>query len=96
MLKKYIHRDNIRRFLYKQYEIRLMALKFLINLKAIDLIQNHLLYIYYSIDNNIFTTRSNNSCIITGRQNGIYRKYKLSRIQLRDSTYRIYGIRKSS
>ena len=47
---------------------------------------------------NSSATRLRNRCEITGRPRGVYRKYKMSRISLRDlaSTGRIPGMVKSS
>lgn len=96
MYLKKINKDKIRRDLSSLFEIRLKALKYLIKYLNIhsDIL---LLYsIYNSINKDFFFTRVNNLCILTGRQSGVYKVCKISRIELRNSEHDIYGLRKSS
>ena len=45
-----------------------------------------------------FSTRIKNSCVLTGRQGGVYRLFRMSRISLRNAGGQnlIFGLRKSS
>jgi len=45
-----------------------------------------------------FSTRIKNSCVLTGRQGGVYRIFRMSRISLRNAGGHnlIFGLRKSS
>lgn len=47
---------------------------------------------------NSHSTRAQNRCIVTGRRHGIYRKFKISRIKLKEfvSSGTLPGVRKSS
>ena len=45
---------------------------------------------------NFYFSKVNNLCILTGRQSGVYKVCKISRIELRNSKHDIYGFRKSS
>ena len=47
---------------------------------------------------NCFASKVNNICIFTGRHSSVYRLFRVSRIELRRSSYRndIFGLRKSS
>ena len=97
MLKKKLNRDNIRRLLSKKHELKFKVLKSILyfNLNQLKLYG----YIYSILSNynrDSFFCRVNNICITTGRQSGVYKHFKLSRIQLRDSKYKLFGLRKSS
>jgi ribosomal protein S14 len=51
-----------------------------------------------SYDKNSFSSKTGNSCVFTGRSNGVHRLFRVSRIELRRSAAEntIYGLRKSS
>jgi ribosomal protein S14 len=97
MFLKHLNKDKIRRFLTQQFEIKLQVFKalFAYNLNFSST-TSYILNKLYLLNKNCFFSRVNNLCILTGRQSGVYRAIKLSRIKLRDSKYNIYGLRKSS
>ena len=99
MFKKKLNKDKIKRLLNISFEIKLQVFKNLLKYYNIliesDLI-NFILNKISFLNRNLFFNRSNNLCILSGRQNGVYKFFKISRIQLRDSKHNIYGLRKSS
>lgn len=96
MYLKKINKDKIRRCLSNSIEVILVALRFLMRVfKSYNIIQYCYMLITF-LDNNFFFSRVNNLCILTGRQSGVYKVCKISRIELRNSQYDIYGFRKSS
>lgn len=88
-----LNKDKIRRKLSLFFELKIKVLKSLLvyNNKILNIFK----YIHF-LSRNCFFNRVNNICLITGRQSGVYKFLKLSRITLRDSAYDIYGLRKSS
>jgi ribosomal protein S14 len=99
MYKKKLNKDKIKKKLSSNYEIKIQVLNNVLkycntfyNIATIQYILNKLYY----LNTNIFFNKNNNLCILSGRQNGVYRALKISRIQLRDSKHNIYGLRKSS
>ena len=97
MLKKRLNKNRIRRILNKKLELKLKVLKTVMffNLPQFNIIK-YIYKIISKINNNYFFTRTNNICITTGRQSGVYKNYRLSRIEVRSSKYNIFGFRKSS
>jgi len=99
MFLKQLNKDKIRRILSKSVEIKIVVLKTLIThlkgmksgLKASQILKN-----FGKINRNCFFSRTNNICTLTGRQSGVYKILKISRIEIRDSKHDIYGLRKSS
>jgi small subunit ribosomal protein S14 len=96
---KKLYNDKIRRFLFKEIELKHLNMKVILKssrfgLKVKDLVRVQLYY-YKSAS---FYSKIRNSCVFTGRSNGIYRFFRISRIQLRKdaSKNNIYGLRKSS
>jgi ribosomal protein S14 len=97
MLKKRLNRDKVRRFLSRKHELKFKVLKSILyfNLNQLKLI-GYIYNVLASYNTDSFFSRVNNICIVTGRQSGVYKHFKLSRIQLRDSKYKLFGLRKSS
>jgi len=99
MFLKHLDKDKIRRILSHTFEIKLLAAKQIIayQKKSIpkSLLQK-IMRILYKINKNCFFIRVNNICILSGRQSGVYRILKISRIEIRDSKHDTYGLRKSS
>ena len=80
-------------------ELKFIALKTILLSKELEYIKKKKLYQYvYSCDKNNFFNKVRNVCVLTGRRNGVYRLFRISRIQLRReaSTGGIYGLAKSS
>lgn len=92
-------KDYKRRAKVKIYEFKWLVLKsitynqqipFELRLKAQELLSK--------FPKNSYFTRIRNRCIVTGRGRGIYSKYKLSRIKLREYSLNglLPGVKKSS
>ena len=100
MFLKQLDKDKIRRSLSSGLELKLIVLSNLMRplnncrlpLETIMAI----LVMVSELNKNCFFTRSNNICIMTGRQSGVYKILKISRIEIRDSKYNSYGLRKSA
>lgn len=100
MYLKKLNKDKIRRVISNFFEIQIKVFKSLCNFSNIYNV-NKIFYIgllenYFKLKRNCYFNRINNLCILTGRQSGIYKYFKISRIQLRSSNHNIFGIRKSS
>jgi ribosomal protein S14 len=94
-LKK-INKDKIRRFLSKHIEVKLIALNYLIKCFKNLNVFSYIYLIINLLDKNFFFSKVNNLCILTGRQSGVYKVCRISRIELRNSKHDLYGFRKSS
>ena len=100
MFLKKLDKDKIRRTLSNDLELKLIVLNNLLcplngcrlTFKAVLRVAD----MFSRVDKDCFFSRSNNICSITGRQSGVYRVLKISRIEIRDSKYDFYGLRKSS
>lgn len=94
-LKK-INKDKIRRSLSSYIEVKLVVLKYLNKFfKNLNLLAYSYSMLHY-LNKNFYFSKVNNLCILTGRQSGVYKVCKISRIELRNSKHDIYGFRKSS
>jgi ribosomal protein S14 len=94
---KSLNKDKIKRLLNKYFEIRIRVIKSLLNYNISSIkVFNYINRMLSFLNKNCFFTKSNNICVSTGRQNGVYKVFKLSRIALRDSAYDIFGLKKSS
>ena len=94
---KKLNKDKIRRILSYKLEIKLVALSSILKYFNMESpIKQKVYKILYFIDKNFFFSKVNNLCILTGRQSGVYKICKISRIALRDSKHDIFGLRKSS
>nr|YP_009317248.1 30S ribosomal protein S14 [Palpitomonas bilix]BAV82416.1 30S ribosomal protein S14 [Palpitomonas bilix] len=84
-MKSFIQRDIKKRLLHLKYEKKRLVLKTLIKNK--QLTPKLRLFASFQLNKlpkNSSLVRIHNRCIITGRTRGIYRRFKISRIQLRD------------
>ncbi|MGL9733207.1 MAG: 30S ribosomal protein S14 [Wolbachia sp.] len=101
MAKKSMIQRNLRRIkLYDQYEEKRKKLKSIINNRSISIserfvAQNKLIK---ELPRDSSQIRIRNRCALTGRPRGVYRKFGLCRIILRDlcSFGKIPGVTKSS
>lgn len=97
---KKIYNDKIKRKLFKNLEIRLTSIKSLIKTQSLknSNYKNILKKELFFYDNNSFLTKKNNMCIFTGRHSSVYRRFRISRIELRRSASKndIFGLKKSS
>ena len=100
MFRRQLDKDKIRRTLSNNLELKLIALNNLIcplnNYRLPFKTLISILVIIYKLNKDCFFSRSNNICILTGRQSGVYKILKISRIEIRDSKHDSYGLRKSS
>jgi ribosomal protein S14 len=100
MFLKHLDKDKIRRIMSYTFEIKLLAVKQLTRQQKNNIITRSIvqktLQILYKLNNNCFFIRVNNICILSGRQSGVYKILKISRIEIRDSKHDTYGLRKSS
>lgn len=100
MYVKKINKDKIRRILSRFFEIQIKVFKSLYLYSNLNVFNNilytYLIKIFFSMHKFFFFNSVNNMCILTGRQNGVYKFFKISRIELRDSKHDIYGLKKSS
>lgn len=101
MAKKSMIERNLRRIkLYDQYKEKREKLKSIINDKNLSIVerftaQNKLIK---KLPRNSSKTKIRNRCALTGRPRGVYRKFGLCRIVLRDlcSFGQVPGVTKSS
>lgn len=100
-MKTVFFKDKKRRQIEKTRLYRRFFLKYLLRKKYIlnnftlnYLVQNRL----KKLSRDSSPVRISNRCIITGRSRGVYRKFKLSRINIRESALKgiLHGIKKSS
>lgn len=94
-----INKNNRRKALVKQYEAKFAKLKAIANDKELDETERFMARLKMAeLPRNANPTRVRNRCELTGRSRGYYRKFKLSRIQLRELGNKglIPGIVKSS
>ena len=91
---------NLKRIkMAKKFSKKRLALKKIINNKKLSLDERFKAQLKLAkLPRNSARTRIRNRCEITGRQHGVYRKLKISRIALRDlaSKGEIPGMTKSS
>jgi ribosomal protein S14 len=100
MFLKQLNKDKVRRKLNTIFEIKLLVLKHIMcssNTCHLPLkVVVGVLSLIFKANKDCFFNRSNNICILTGRQSGVYKILKISRIEIRDSKHDTYGLRKSS
>lgn len=98
-MKYLIRKDKNKRNLFKKYEIKRKYLKYILNNKKITkYIRINAMLQMNKLPKNSSRIRIKNRCIITGRPKSIYRKFKMSRISLRNFAHNglLTGILKSS
>jgi len=95
-LKKTILRNIILRHSLKKKELQVRAFKLLVRLKSLSYIS--LLNVYSKLNKRGIRSKINNTCFVTSRNNGIYRKFNLSRIKVKElgSNALILGFKKYS
>ena len=94
-----IEKDKHRRALAKQYKSRRQKLKAVIMDKETSMEDRFTAVMDLAkLPRNSSAVRHRNRCELTGRPRGVYRKFKLCRIKLRDlaSAGQIPGVTKSS
>lgn len=79
------------KFIRLKYEKILLSSDMIIKKKAV-LLLNKLQFNYQSLP----VTKINNYCILTGRDKGVYRDFKLSRHQIKQNFKYLTGLRNSS
>lgn len=84
-MKSFVERDKKRRTLHAKYEKKRLVLKTIIKNRLLTT-RTRLLASFYldKLPKNSSYVRIHNRCIITGRSRGIYRRFRLSRIKVRD------------
>lgn len=92
-------RDNKRRVLYKKMEIYQKIVK-LIYIYQDSMLFKLLMYLFFQkkIFREMCKVRIKNYCIITGRSRGVYKKLKISRLQIRllGASGLFFGLKKNS
>lgn len=94
-----IVKNERRKRLVKKYAAKRAALKAIVNNRELDENERWVATMQLAkLPRNGAATRVRNRCEITGRPRGVYRKFKMSRIALRElgSAAKIPGITKSS
>jgi succinate dehydrogenase (ubiquinone) iron-sulfur subunit len=80
----HIIKDNKRRKLFKKYELKRKVLKSTVLDENINLRERFFTQLLLTnLPKNSSVTRIKNRCVITGRSQSVYRKFKLSRIQIK-------------
>ena len=92
--------DKKKRVVFQNLEVRLISIKSILKsqlLKSWDH-RNFLLRNLFFYNKNCFFNKINNICVFTGRHRGVYRIFRISRIELRRSAAfnEIFGLKKSS
>ena len=84
-MKSLVERDKKRRILYKQFEPKRRVLKSIIYNHGISNEQrSEAQSALCKLPRNSSRTRIKNRCVVTGRSKGVYKYFKISRIQLRN------------
>ena len=94
-----VNKNERRRALVKQYAAKFAKLKQIANDKSLDEGERLVARLKMAeLPRNANPTRIRNRCELTGRSRGYYRKFKLSRVQLRELANKglIPGVTKSS
>ncbi len=94
-----VNKNERRRALAKQYAPKFAKLKQIANDKSLDEGERLVARLKMAeLPRNANPTRIRNRCELTGRSRGYYRKFKLSRVQLRELANKglIPGVTKSS
>ena len=97
--KSMIARENKRVNKYKQYHATAEQLKKILKDPNVEINEKFIAQLKLSkLPRDASRTRQHNRCLLTGRPRGYYRKFKLSRIALRELAAfgKIPGIKKSS
>ena len=99
MLNKFIHKDIKNRLKFRNTEFNLNINKYIIKNARIDALLKKKIFLKKLMPiKKIGKTFLVNHCIITGRDRGVFRKFKLSRVTLKNfiETGSLYGIKKTS
>ena len=98
-MKFSIAKDNKRRKLFLKYELSRLVFKSLLqNFSLPKILRTKLQLQLMLLPRDSSLVRVSNRCIISGRSHGVYKFFKLSRIQIRElaSQGKITGVQKSS
>ena len=91
MKKSLLVRDKKRRLLFKKYEIRRIILKSLLRNNLLNFNEKNCInFLLNKYPRNSLRIRIRNRCILTGRGRGVIRKFRLSRIMLKN--YSLFGL----
>lgn len=86
-MKKVVEKDKLKRYLYKKYEQKRLALKVLQRLPSSNPAYSELTryagIALARLPRNSAKSRIRNRCILTGRGNSVYRAFRISRIEVR-------------
>lgn len=91
-------KDINKREVFIKHEILQRLVKILYFHFDINALRFSLLNIYSVVNKNSFKTRVNNICVISGRSRSIHKKFKLSRILIRELSGQslFFGLKKAS
>lgn len=98
-MKYLLEKDKKRRILFEKFEkkkILLIALSKDVRLSFLRRIMFRLEL--FKFNKNTSKTRVKNRCSVTGRGRGVFRAFRMSRLQIRELLVRgmLYGVRKAS
>lgn len=84
-MKILIEKDKKKRFLTKKYEFKRLLLKYIIFNQTLDSYYRvQAQYLLNKLPKNSSRVRIKNRCILTGRAKSVYKKFRLSRIMLKN------------
>lgn len=101
MLRKFKVKDNKYRFIFKRCELKNMTLKFLERQSVLTDNDKQLIYLLLKNSRHLSlgsASRVRNGCVVTGKANFVFRRTRLSRMQMKNLSGDgfIMGARKSS
>lgn len=97
-MKKFIFYDRLVRNTFKIKEFDIVFLKLVLNNKRVPLLFKNMLKADFVLKKYPHLSRVRNICSLTGRPRSVYRKFKLSRVVMRElgSQGVFLGLQKSS
>lgn len=79
-----VSKDKKKRVCVKKYELKKLFFNFIIYQNGFKKYKLYALYYRSKLPKNSTPIRVKNFCLLTGRNKGIYRNFKLSRIKIRE------------
>lgn len=83
-MKKFIFYDRLVRNAFKIKEFDIVFLKLMLADKRVPLLFKNMLHSRFLAKNYPYPSRIRNICSLTGRPRSVYRKFKLSRVVMRE------------
>lgn len=82
--KNVLSKDKKKRQLIQKFELKKLFYDFIIYQHGFKKYKLHALYYRGTLPKNSSYIRAKNYCILTGRNKGVYRMFKVSRIKIRE------------